>query len=74
MSSREAPAFSRFEKTAPKPVGSACEADGEARLPWREGDVLMVDDMLVAPARNPFEGERKIVVAMGEMVQRSQVA
>jgi alpha-ketoglutarate-dependent taurine dioxygenase len=36
--------------------------------PWEEGDVLMLDNMLVAHARNPYEGPRKILVAMGEMV------
>ncbi|WP_405847027.1 TauD/TfdA family dioxygenase [Streptomyces sp. NBC_01518] len=35
---------------------------------WEEGDVLMLDNMLVAHARNPFEGERKVVVALGEMM------
>jgi alpha-ketoglutarate-dependent taurine dioxygenase len=35
---------------------------------WRKGDVLMVDNMLVAHARNQFQGERKIVVAMAEMM------
>ena len=34
---------------------------------WREGDILMVDNMLVAHGRRPFVGPRKIVVAMGEM-------
>jgi len=38
------------------------------RFGWREGDVLMVDNMLVAHARAPFVGSRKIVVAMGEMM------
>lgn len=33
---------------------------------WRQGDVLVLDNMLVAHARNPFSGPRKIVVAMGE--------
>ena len=36
-------------------------------FPWRMGDVLMVDNMLVAHARNPYRGSRKILVAMGEM-------
>jgi alpha-ketoglutarate-dependent taurine dioxygenase len=35
-------------------------------FPWRQGDVLILDNMLVAHARNPFAGPRKIVVAMGE--------
>lgn len=33
---------------------------------WRAGDVLMLDNMLTAHGRAPFEGERKIVVAMAE--------
>lgn len=36
-------------------------------FPWQEGDVLMVDNMLTAHARNPFRGQRKILVAMAEM-------
>ncbi|OYD09604.1 TauD/TfdA family dioxygenase [Paludifilum halophilum] len=33
---------------------------------WKKGDVLLLDNMLVAHGRNPFEGERKTVVSMGE--------
>jgi alpha-ketoglutarate-dependent taurine dioxygenase len=33
---------------------------------WQEGDVLMLDNMLVAHGRNPFSGTRKILTAMGE--------
>jgi alpha-ketoglutarate-dependent taurine dioxygenase len=43
-----------------------------SKFPWQEGDLLMLDNMLVAHARNPFEGERKIVVAMGEMFTPSE--
>jgi alpha-ketoglutarate-dependent taurine dioxygenase len=35
---------------------------------WRAGDILLLDNMLVAHARNPFRGSRKIVVGMGDMV------
>jgi alpha-ketoglutarate-dependent taurine dioxygenase len=35
---------------------------------WREGDVLAIDNMLVAHARRPFSGPRKIVVALGDMM------
>jgi len=38
------------------------------KFPWQEGDVLAVDNMLVAHARMPFKGPRKILVAMGEMI------
>jgi hypothetical protein len=32
---------------------------------WREGDVLLVDNMQVAHARNRFAGPRSVLVAMG---------
>lgn len=31
---------------------------------WQAGDVLMLDNLLVAHGRNPFSGERKVIVAM----------
>lgn len=33
---------------------------------WQEGDVLMLDNMSVAHGREPFVGERKVVVGMAE--------
>jgi alpha-ketoglutarate-dependent taurine dioxygenase len=33
---------------------------------WQEGDILMLDNMLMAHARRPFVGSRQIVVAMAE--------
>lgn len=36
---------------------------------WQEGDVLVTDNMLVAHARRPFVGPRKIVVALGDMMR-----
>jgi alpha-ketoglutarate-dependent taurine dioxygenase len=35
-------------------------------FPWQAGDILMVDNMLVAHGREPFAGPRQVVVAMGE--------
>jgi alpha-ketoglutarate-dependent taurine dioxygenase len=35
-------------------------------FPWQVGDILMVDNMLVAHGRAPFSGSRRIVVAMAE--------
>jgi alpha-ketoglutarate-dependent taurine dioxygenase len=32
--------------------------------PWRRGDVLLVDNLLVAHGRAPFRGERRVVVSM----------
>ena len=47
--------------------------DVAVELPWQVGDVLMVDNMLTAHARNPFAGPRRILVAMGEMVRADGV-
>ncbi|MFD6654695.1 TauD/TfdA family dioxygenase [Streptomyces parvus] len=41
------------------------------RFAWEQGDVAVVDNMLVAHGRDPFEGDRKIIVAMGDMVSRA---
>jgi alpha-ketoglutarate-dependent taurine dioxygenase len=42
-------------------------------FPWQEGDVLFVENMLTAHARSPFVGPRKIVVAMGDMINAADV-
>jgi alpha-ketoglutarate-dependent taurine dioxygenase len=43
-------------------------------FPWRAGDVLVLDNMLIAHARNPYVGPRRIVVAMGEMVELANLS
>jgi alpha-ketoglutarate-dependent taurine dioxygenase len=35
-------------------------------FPWCEGDILLLDNMLMGHGRNPFKGERRIVVGMAE--------
>jgi alpha-ketoglutarate-dependent taurine dioxygenase len=37
-------------------------------FPWQKGDLIAVDNMLVSHARRPFSGPRKLLVAMGQMV------
>jgi len=39
----------------------------EVKLAWQKNDIIMLDNILTAHARNPFVGERKLLVAMGQM-------
>jgi len=45
----------------------------ERVFPWREGDLVMVDNMLVAHGRRPYSGTRKIVVGMAESSTNSEL-
>ncbi|MGW3207633.1 TauD/TfdA family dioxygenase [Streptomyces sp. NPDC001135] len=36
-------------------------------LPWQRGDVLVVDNFLATHAREPFTGDRRILVAMSDL-------
>jgi len=40
---------------------------------WHQGDILMLDNILVAHGRNPFVGPRKILVAMGDPFSRTDI-
>jgi alpha-ketoglutarate-dependent taurine dioxygenase len=42
-------------------------------FPWQQGDILMLDNMLVAHGRAPYAGDRKILVSMGQPQQRADV-
>lgn len=34
------------------------------QFPWQSGDIMLLDNMSMAHSRNPFEGERQVLVAM----------
>lgn len=53
-------------------IGELYEACA-VRFAWRQGDVVMLDNMLAAHARDPYQGPRKIVVAMGDMFERKDL-
>lgn len=38
--------------------------DIEIALPWEKGDILLLDNILAAHGRRPYQGPRKIMVAM----------
>ena len=40
-------------------------------FPWRQGDLLMLDNILVSHGRQPFVGPRRILVAMAELLTGS---
>ena len=48
--------------------------DAEISFPWQAGDILMVDNILTAHGRNPFSGQRKLLVAMGELRSYADVS
>jgi alpha-ketoglutarate-dependent taurine dioxygenase len=35
-------------------------------VPWRAGDLMLIDNILVAHGRRPFEGSRRVLVAMSD--------
>jgi uncharacterized protein (DUF1786 family) len=44
-----------------------------ARFTWQRGDVLMLDNLSTAHARSPFDGDRQILVAVGDVVDSSNL-
>ena len=39
-------------------------------FPWEKGDVLLLDNMMVAHGRAPYRGARKVLVGMAEPITR----
>lgn len=57
----------RIDKNLIELLKNAYSSESVA-FPWQIGDMLMLDNMLVAHGRKPFSGKRKIVVAMAEPI------
>jgi alpha-ketoglutarate-dependent taurine dioxygenase len=45
-----------------------------AREPWQAGDLMLVDNVRTAHSREPFEGEREVLVAMADAVRVADCA
>lgn len=54
-------------------VGEVYERNA-VRFQWQQGDLVALDNMLVAHARDPYVGPRKIVVALGDLVFDKDIA
>jgi alpha-ketoglutarate-dependent taurine dioxygenase len=61
---------SRIEDSVIDHIGDVYRTTAAA-FPWHARDILMMDNMLVAHSRNPYQGPRRIVVAMAEMMKFS---
>jgi alpha-ketoglutarate-dependent taurine dioxygenase len=42
-------------------------------FPWQPGDVLMLDNMSIAHGRQPYQGDRKVIVGLTEPVSLKQL-
>jgi alpha-ketoglutarate-dependent taurine dioxygenase len=43
------------------------------RFEWQPGDVVTLDNLITAHGRDPFRGPRKIVVALGDIINSAEV-
>jgi len=71
FSEEEVPRGARYGDSSPIEPEALLAIDEAYRhatvlVPWRQGDVLLVDNMLVAHGREPYRGTRKVVVALAE--------
>jgi hypothetical protein len=63
---------SEIEDSVMDHVGEIYERNA-VRFTWREGDMVSLDNMLTAHARDSYVGPRKIVVALGDLIDGAEV-
>jgi alpha-ketoglutarate-dependent taurine dioxygenase len=64
---------SPIEEEALEEIRRAFSAE-TVSFPWEAGDLLLVDNMLVAHGRSPYEGARQVLVAMTDSYSNSPAA
>ncbi len=63
---------SRIDDTVVEEIRTAYQEE-KIVFHWEQGDLLMLDNMLVAHGRNPYSGSRRILVGMGEAYTRTDI-
>jgi len=48
-------------------------ARNQVAFPWQKGDLVLVENMLAAHSRNPYTGDRKLLVSMGDMISYDEI-
>lgn len=51
-----------------------CYRQSLVREPWLKGDVLLLDNMLAVHGRDPYQGERRILVGMAQAINSNDIA
>lgn len=69
LKDEDLPHYASFGDGSPLDAGELEEIRALMRekavyFPWQQGDLLVLDNVLVAHGRNPFKGPRRILVAM----------
>jgi alpha-ketoglutarate-dependent taurine dioxygenase len=63
---------SAIEDSVMDQIGEAYESNA-VRFRWRKGDMVTLENMLTAHGRDPYVGPRKIVVALGDIVDSAEL-
>jgi alpha-ketoglutarate-dependent taurine dioxygenase len=78
VAEEDLPSHTYYGDGSPIPAGALAElAEAyraeESAVPWQAGDVLLVDNLLAAHGRQPYSGNRQVVVSMAAPIDWSAV-